>query len=118
MAGADKPNDPDEDAPTDKFPRRRLPKVRNLQTDEDRETEDLTVARFYIDKGNWNAAYLRSKDAVQHGPDDPDAHLLLAEVAQKLHKKDEAVAEYNAIFKLDASDRQIKTARKALANLK
>jgi hypothetical protein len=108
----------DDDTPTDKFPRRRLPKVRNLQTDEERESEDLTVAKFYRSKGNWNAAYLRSKDAVKHGPDDPDAHLLLAESALKLNKKDEATAEYNALLKLDASDEQVKTAHKALERLK
>jgi Tetratricopeptide repeat len=117
-ANPDNPSDSPDDTKTDNFPRRRLPKVRNLQSDEDRETEDLTVARFYIDKGNWNAAYLRSKDAVKHGPDDPDAHMLLAETALKLNKKDEAVTEYNAIFKLDSSERQIKAARKALASLK
>ncbi|MCU1321540.1 MAG: Tetratricopeptide 2 repeat-containing protein [Acidobacteriaceae bacterium] len=108
----------DDDTPTDKFPRRRLPKVRNLQTDEERESEDLTVAKFYRSKGNWNAAYLRSKDAVKHGPDDPDAHLLLAESALKLNKKDEAAAEYNALLKLDASEEQVKTAHKALERLK
>ncbi|CAN5689647.1 hypothetical protein BH10ACI4_BH10ACI4_38190 [soil metagenome] len=108
----------DDDTPTDKFPRRRLPKVRNLQTDDERENEDLTVAKFYRSKGNWNAAYLRSKDAVKHGPDDPDAHLLLAESALKLNKKDEAAAEYNALLKLDASEDQVKKARKGLEALK
>jgi Tfp pilus assembly protein PilF len=102
---------------TAKAPRRKLPKVQNLQSDDDREAEDLTVARFYRDRGNLNAAYQRSKDAVKHQPDDPDAHLLLAQMAQKLNKRDEAVAEYNALLKLDASDEQVKTARKALAQL-
>lgn len=102
----------------EKSPRRRLPKVKNLQSDEDRATEDVTVARYYLDRGNWNAAYLRSKDAVKHQPSDPDAHLLLAESALKLQKRDEAIAEYNALFKLDASDDQLKSARKALAHLK
>lgn len=112
----DMPADPDVD-PNEKSPRRRLPKVRHLQSDEDREAEDLTVARYYGDRGNWNAAYLRSKDAVKLKPDDPDAHQLLAEAAHKLNKKDEAVAEYNALLKLDASEGQIKAAHKALARL-
>ncbi len=97
--------------------RRKLAKPQNLQTDDEREAEDLNVARFYRDKGDLNAAYLRSKDAVQHLPDDPDAHFLLAEIAQKLNKRDEAVAEYKATLKLDASDKQIKSAHKALAQL-
>jgi tetratricopeptide (TPR) repeat protein len=114
--------DPDMPEPTPSdtakaVPRRKLPKVQNLQSDDDREAEDLTVARFYRDRGNLNAAYLRSKDAVKHQPDDPDAHLLLAELAQKLNKHDEAVSEYNALLKLDASEEQVKTAHKALARL-
>ena len=111
------PPDPDAIPTTAKSGRRKLPKVRDLQTDEEREAEDITVARFYRDHGNWNAAYLRSKDAVQHQPSDPDAHLLLAESAQKLNKRDEAIAEYNAMLKLDASEDQIKAAHKALARL-
>ena len=55
--------------------------------------------------------------SCSHQPTDPDAHLLLAESAQKLNKRDEAIAEYNATLKLDASEDQIKTARKALTRL-
>ncbi len=98
-------------------PRRKLPKPKSLQTDDEREAEDLTVARFYRDRGNWNAAYQRSKDAVQHQTDDPDAHLLLAETAEKLNKREEAIAEYKAILTLDSSNSQLKAARKALARL-
>jgi len=117
--GPDDPLPPDPDAipAKDKSVRRKLPKVRDLQTDEEREAEDITVARFYRDRSNWNAMYMRSKDAVKHQPTDPDAHLLLAESAQKLNKRDEAIAEYNATLKLDASEDQIKTARKALTRL-
>ncbi|WP_213803424.1 tetratricopeptide repeat protein [Granulicella sp. dw_53] len=110
--------DPDDPAASvEQSHRRKLPKVRNLQSDDEREAEDLTVARYYRNTGNWNAAYLRSKDAVKLKPDDPDAHLLLAEAAHKLNKHDEAVAEYSALLKLDASDDQVKTARKALDHL-
>lgn len=110
--------DPDDPAASvEQSHRRKLPKVRNLQTDDEREAEDLKVARYYRSTGNWNAAYLRSKDAVKLKPDDPDAHILLAEAAHKLNKKDEAVAEYSALLKLDASDDQIKEAHKALSRL-
>lgn len=114
---------PDSTSPDDPTPpeprstRRKLPKVKKLQSDEDREAEDLTVARFYRDSGNWTGAYLRSKDAVKAQPDDPDAHLLLAEIARKLDKRDEAVAEFNALLKLDASPEQLKIAHKAIAQL-
>jgi predicted TPR repeat methyltransferase len=51
-------------------------------------------------------------------PDDPEAHFALAEVAVKLGKRDEAIAEYNACLKLDPVDKEAKAARKELAKLK
>ena len=78
----------------------------------------MKVARFYRDKGDFNAAYLRSKDAVKTIPDDPEAHLLLAQMAQRLNKKDEAVTEFNAALKFDPNDDQKRAATKALRELK
>jgi tetratricopeptide (TPR) repeat protein len=109
------PSDPD--SVPEKSVRRKLPKVRVLQSDEDREAEDVKIAKYYGSTGNWNAAYLRSKDAVKIRPDDPDARLLLGESAHKLNKKDEAVEAYSALLKLDASDDQMKAAHKALSRL-
>ena len=48
---------------------------------------------------------------------DPSLPVFGAETAQKLNKRDEAIAEYSALLKLDASEDQIKAARKALAHL-
>jgi tetratricopeptide (TPR) repeat protein len=89
-----------------------------LQSDDERETEDLSVAHFYISNGDVKGAYLRSQDAVKTAPDDPDAHFMLAETALKLNKKDEAIAEYNACLKLDPIEKEAKDARKALERLK
>ena len=61
---------------------------------------------------------MRSQDAVKTVPDDPEAHFALAEIALKLGKRDEAVAEYNACLKLDPVDKEAKAARKELAKLK
>ena len=72
-----------------------------LQTIDEREQEDLDVAHFYIQSGDLQGAYLRNQDAVKVAPDDPDAHIALAEIALKLNKPDVAVAEYNACLKLD-----------------
>lgn len=94
--------------------RRRLPKVQKLQSDEDRAAEDLNVARFYEQSGDLNAAYLRAKDAVKYLPSDPDTHFTLAHLAQKLDKRDEAIAEYNAYLKLAPDGLQIKQAKRAL----
>jgi tetratricopeptide (TPR) repeat protein len=89
-----------------------------LQTTDEREQEDLDVAHFYIDTGDLQGAYMRSQDAVKIAPDDPDAHFALAVIALKLNKKDEAIAEYTAVLKLDPTEKQAKDAHKALAKLK
>ncbi len=88
-----------------------------LQSADEREAEDLSVAKFYSDSGDLQGAYLRSQDAVKTVPDDPEAHFALAEAALKLNKRDEAIAEYKACLKLDPVDKEAKAARKALARL-
>lgn len=97
--------------------RRRLPKVEKLQSDEERAAEDLKVSKFYEDAGNLNAAYLRAQDAVKYQPSDPYTHFALAHVAEKLNKRDQAIAEYNEYLKLDPDGLKIKQARKALEQL-
>ena len=89
-----------------------------LQTVDEREAEDLDIAHFYTQTGDLEGAYLRSQDAVKTAPDDPDAHFVLAEIASKLNKRNEAIAEYNACLKLDPDEKEAKASRKALARLK
>ena len=97
--------------------RRKLPKVQNLQTDDERVTEDLTVAKFYEDRGDLNAAYQRAKDAVKIEPKDAESHYVLAHLAQKLQKRDEAIAEFNNYLKIEPDGDKVKQARKALTQL-
>jgi Tfp pilus assembly protein PilF len=102
-----------------KSSRRRLrPPAQKILSDPEREDEDLTVAKFYMSRGNLQGAYLRARDAVKVQPDDPDGHILLADVAEKMGKKDEAVGEYEAYLKLDPEGEHVKAARGALAKLK
>jgi len=113
---ADKPPTGDKSAPP-KTGRRRLPKIEKLQSDEERAEEDLKVSKYYEDAGRLNAAYLRAQDAVKYQPSDPETHFALARVAQKLEKKDEAAAEYNAYLQLAPDGLRIKQAQKALSQL-
>ena len=76
------------------------------------------MAHFYQQSGNLNGAYLRTKDAVKIQPQAADAHLALAEVAQKLGKRDEAIAEYNRYLELEPDGDGAKAARKGLERLK
>jgi tetratricopeptide (TPR) repeat protein len=88
-----------------------------LQTDDEREAEDLSIAKFYLQSGDLPGALLRSKDAVKTVPDDPDAHYMLAQTFQRLEMREQAVDEYNACLKLSPDDKEASNARKALAKL-
>ena len=112
----DSDSDPDQPALKDegsagstRFSRRKLPKVVVVDNDQ-REARDLEVSHYYFTTGNFEAAYMRAKDAVTTIPDDPAAHLALADSAVRLNKPDEAAAEYTACLKLDVSDAQKKAA--------
>ncbi len=88
-----------------------------LQSDDDRETEDLDVAKYYFSAGSPNAAYLRSKDAVKLKPTDPEAHFSLGQAAAKLKKHDEAVAEFQQYLALEPDGDHAKAVKQALAEL-
>jgi hypothetical protein len=96
---------------------RKLPKVKKVQTDDERVDEDLYVAKFYMRDENYQGAYLRAKDAVSIQPEYSAAHFALAEILQKMKKKDEAVAEFQTYLKLDPDGEKAKAAKKALADL-
>jgi hypothetical protein len=96
---------------------RKLPKVKRVQTDDERVDEDLSVAKFYLRDENYQGAYLRAKDAVNLQPEYSAAHFALAEIAQKMKKKDEAIAEFQNYLKLDPEGEKAKAAKKALTEL-
>jgi hypothetical protein len=96
---------------------RKLPKVKRVQTDDERVDEDLSVAKFYMNDENYQGAYLRAKDAVNVQPDYSAAHFALAEILQKMKKKDDAIAEFQTYLKLDPEGEKAKAAKKALAEL-
>ncbi len=100
-----------------KSTRRKLPKVEKLQTPDERVDEDISVAKFYLNRGNFEAAYMRSKDAVKIEPDYAEAHFSLAQAAHKMKKMDEAKAEFNAYLKLAPDGDNAKAAQKALEEL-
>ncbi|WP_353062026.1 hypothetical protein RBB77_11985 [Tunturibacter psychrotolerans] len=97
---------------------RKLPKVQRVQTDDERVDEDLRVAKFYMRDDNLKGAYLRAQDAVKTQPDYSAAHYALGEIAQKMKKKDEAIAEFQTYLKLDPDGEKAKEARRALDELK
>jgi hypothetical protein len=97
--------------------RKRLNPTVKEHSANDREAEDLTVAGFYQNDGNYRGAYLRAKDAVTLASDDADAHLALAEAARKLGKLDEAEVHYKKALTLDPVPKTKKAAEKALKEM-
>ncbi len=87
------------------------------QTNDQREAEDLRVAAFYRDDGNYRGMYERASDAVSLADDDAEAHLALAEAARRLGKLDEAETHYKKCLTLDPVPKTRKAAEKALKEM-
>ena len=88
-----------------------------LKLEATRVADDLKIAKFYMNDGNTQGAYLRYKDAVDHAPDDAEARFGLAQAASKLKKTEEAVLNYREYLKLDADGDHDRDVRQALAKL-
>ena len=107
--------DPDETSvPTKTRPSRRNLPAEVVKTPTQRFDEDMQVAGFYQNDGNYMGAYLRAKDAVSIASDNPDARLALAESARKLGKLDEAQQNYKKCLELDPVPKTKKAAEAAL----
>ena len=120
QSAAKNPDDDDEDQPRlkDKGSEgQRRRKVVKVQTDTERVDEDLNIAKYYGQSGNYMGAYLRAKDAVRTQPDYPDGHFVLGEAAKRLKKNDEAAVEFHAYLKLSPDGQNAKAAEKALDEL-
>lgn len=97
--------------------RRKLPKPTHLQSDDEREAEDIKVAQFYLDSGNELGAYNRLRDAVKLIHDDPDAFYLLGAAASRLHKQPEATEAYDKFFALEPDTHRAKALRRSLLEM-
>ena len=114
----DDPLDPSSSTPapsaTGNTVRRKLPKPTHLQSDEEREAEDVKVAQFYSDSGNTLGAYNRLKDAIKLAQDDADAFYLLGSVASRLGKQPESLDAYTKFLALEPDTRRAKSLRHTL----
>ena len=88
-----------------------------MKTAQQRFDEDLHVAAFYQNDGNFMGAYMRAKDAVSISGDSPDARLALADAARKLGKLDEAEQNYKKCLELDPIPKTKKAAQVALKEM-
>ena len=113
------PNDPTADPDAAAAPRRRHKAAPSapVRSPSAQEQEDLQVAGFYQNDGNFRGAYDRAKEAVSLDKEDASAHLALAESARKLGKLDEAEKEYRQCLALDPVPKERKEAEKALKEM-
>lgn len=113
------PNDVNSDTPV--APKRNLHRKPAFsmanQPVEEQEAEDVKIAKFYMNDGNWRGAYGRAADAVKLVDDDPAAHLALANAARKLGKMDEALKEYKRTLALDPIPKDRKEAERSLKEM-
>jgi len=115
--GPDDDTAADDAAAAEKRQARRKVPAAPKQTPDEREQEDVRVAAFYQNDGNYRGAYMRSQDAVTLDDSDPSAHLALAEAARKLGKFDEAQKQYKRCLELDPVPKDRKVAEKALKEM-
>ncbi len=83
----------------------------------EREQEDVKVAGFYQNDGNFKGAYERAREAVTLDADDPAAQLALAESARHMGKLDEAEKAYRQCLALDPVPKVRKRAEQALKEM-
>lgn len=89
----------------------------HAKLDATRIQDDMKVAKFYENDGNWMGAYLRYKDVVERDATEEDAHWGWAQMAEKLNKPDEAREHYAEYLKLDPDGEYAREAHRALQKL-
>ena len=114
---APSPDEPDDTSVPKKTRSSRTRPAEPVKTPTQRFSEDLEVAGFYQNIGNFNGAYMRAKDAVSISGDSPDARLALADAARKLGKLDEAEQNYKKCLQLDPVPKTKKAAEVALKEM-
>jgi tetratricopeptide (TPR) repeat protein len=85
---------------------------------EEQAAKDIEVGYFYLGDKRYVAAESRLKEAVQLAPESTAALIGLAQAQQKLGKRDEARANYEAYLKLKPDGPDAEKVKKALAQLK
>ena len=116
--GSGSADDPDKAGLKDKgsegstrFERKKLAVPEDLSK---RELDDLDVSHYYITTGDFIGAYARAQDAVKLYPEDENAHYALGLAADKMKKKEEAIAEYKVYLKMAPDGPKARQAEKAL----
>ena len=79
--------------------------------------KQVEVGTFYFKRYNYRAAESRFEEALQYMPNHAEAIFRLAESQEKLHKNDQARANYEKYLKILPDGEFAQSAKKALARL-
>lgn len=82
-----------------------------------RATEDVSIGKFYLRKGRYDAAISRFQGAVQHDPRWATPHRYLGEAYEKKGDPRHAIAEYREYLKIRPSAKDAKKIEKRIADL-
>lgn len=88
-----------------------------VKLEQNRVADDVKVGRFYLKDGDLPGAEARFKDAIEHDPEDPEAHFAMAELLLEQKRNPEATAELKRYLDLAPDDEHTKDAKKMLAKL-
>jgi DNA uptake lipoprotein len=76
--------------------------------------QDISVAKYYLDKKNWRAALSRFQSALVLAPEDPEVYWGLAVSQQHVGDFAHARENYLKVIEYDPDSKHAKDARKAL----
>lgn len=79
--------------------------------------DDVHVGQFYLNREDYAGAYARFKEATQADPENPEAVFYLAQAAQRMNHKAEALQNYQLYLDALPNGPKAKEARKALHDL-
>ncbi len=77
----------------------------------------VEVGDYYFEKGSYQAALLRYRDAAEQKAGDAAVHVRLGRVYEKFNDRLQAIKEYEIAEKLAAPEQWTQEARAAMARL-
>lgn len=78
---------------------------------------NVEVGDYYFEKGSYQAALSRYRDAAEQKAGDAAIHVRLGRVYEKLNDRPQAIKEYEVAEKLTTPEQWTQEARAAMARL-
>lgn len=117
-------------APQQKHPEEQLPDETNLPEEDEsvapkkyvlnplEAKRNIEIGNQYWNKGAYQGALSRYRDATRYNPSSPEAFLKLGLAQEKLHHDAEAKASFEKVLKLAPDSKFASEAKKKLSSIK